>query len=491
MPVVTNTLRVIDYAILPEARTNGVATGQDIAPLIPMTAPTRSGVYVTTWRMYAPNNRAFGPEFTYTVEVGAEAIAAPPPRGYVDWWFVVPAVIGVLLGLIQAGEFVARMYSLRDVFHGVQFACLTTFGLPLANWWATARNGELEGAERVFAQPSKLKPGVTPPPPNPNEPIYKIGGPGTLSITSETAVVLERGAYYSRMLGPGEYRLRAFERVRAVYDLRIQSFSGTERALTKDGIPAEATVNTQFRFMRRMRDEPEPRVPPPSFTTVLRRRLGQVAVPTEHDPLPVSPEALRLATYELHTNPDFRIHWNSGAHHAISGEVREALSTSYLDDLFAPDDPESHPRRVIMDRLEIEGRATLARRGIELTNSGFGNIIVPPEVTELRRDMWRVIWNKESLITRSGGEAEGYLQTQIARAEAQAELIQSITQAIRTMDQTNQGDGDLHPLILRFMDTIARMVDRTLRESSSDASSRAEMNKVLERLRKALKTDES
>ncbi len=491
LPVPTNTLTVINYAMPSVDRTVGVKTGEETAPLIPITAPTPSGVYITTWRLYAPDDRWFGPEFTYTIEVGDQVIAAPPPRPHVDWWFVVPAIIGVLLGVIQAGHFVARVYSLKASGQGGQFVWATTFGLPLAGWWATARNGELEGAERVFAPPPKLKPGIVAPPPDPNEPIYKIGGPGTLNITADTAVVLERASRYSRMLGPGQYQLREFERVRAVYDLRTQAVSRTESTLTKDGIPVEAAVNTQFRFMRRMKGEPEPAVPRPGFTTMLSRYFGWVVRPTESDPLPASPEALRLATYELHTMPGTHIRWNKAAHGAVASAVRDALASRYLDQLFAPDDPESHPRSDIAQRLADEGEATLARRGVELVGSGFGDITVPKEVTDQRRNMWRVEWDKESLITRSGGEAEGYLQTQIARAEAQAELIQSITQAIRTMDQTGESGDHLHPLTLRFMDTIARMVDRTLRESSSDANSRAEMNRVLERLRHALKTDTS
>ncbi len=491
LPVLTDTLTVIDYAMPPATRDTGIATGEAIAPLVPVTAPLSSGVHETIWRLYAPNDRWFGPEFKYTIEIGAAgAVGAPPPRPGIDWWFVVPAIIGVILAVIQAGNFVTRLYSLKDSNHGPAFAAATTFGFPEAAWSATARNGELEGAERIFAPPPKLKPGMSPPPPDPNEPIFKIGGPGTLYIAANTVVVLERGSRYSRMLGPGEYRLREFERVRAVYDLRTQAFSGAELALTKDGIPAEASVNLQFRFMRRIKNEPEPKVPPPGFMTVLRRYRGKVIRPTESDPLPASPEAIRLATYELHALPGVRVRWINAAYSAISSEVRDAMAARYLDQLFAPDDPESHPRADIANRLRDEGKAILARRGVELVSSGFGNITVPKEVTELRRNMWRTLWKKESLITQSGGEAESFLQTQIARAEAQAELIQSITQAIRTMDQTNEGDP-LHPLTLRFMDTIARMVDRNLRDSSSDTNSRAEMTKMLERLRKALKTDQT
>jgi hypothetical protein len=54
------------------------------------------------------------------------------------------------------------------------------------------------------------------------------------------------------------------------------------------------------------------------------------------------------------------------------------------------------------------------------------------------------------------------------------------------MDQTGQEGAPINPLALRFMDAIANMVDRALRESSRDANSRKEMEKMLDKLNKLL-----
>jgi hypothetical protein len=71
-----------------------VLSGQTFQPSIPITAPQQSGS-IGVWRLYAPNNRRFGPEFTVTLEVvtGAPGPIPAASRPGVDWWFVIPALL--------------------------------------------------------------------------------------------------------------------------------------------------------------------------------------------------------------------------------------------------------------------------------------------------------------------------------------------------------------------------------------------------------------
>ena len=162
--------------------------------------------------------------------------------------------------------------------------------------------------------------------------------------------------------------------------------------------------------------------------------------------------------------------------------ARRDHATARLDELFLPDDPERNPRREIATQLQKSGKAALAGRGIELVDSGFANLQVPRDVITLRRTMWQSGWEKESTITRSTGEAEGFLQLQTARAEAQAELVKNIIQAIRSMDQTS-------PVTLNVVEALARVIERTLQRETTlplPANSRREMEQALEKLRRAL-----
>jgi regulator of protease activity HflC (stomatin/prohibitin superfamily) len=360
------------------------------------------------------------------------------------------------------------MYSLKAAGHGIAFVANTTFGLPVGGGSMSVHHGQIEGD-----------------PGDDHDILTKIGGPGVLLVKENTAVLTERGASYSRVLGPEGHTLKPFERIRMIYDLRPQTMTGSEVGVTKDGIPVRVPVITLFRFMRRMPNEPLSAPSHARFLSVLSHFIRNTSAGSVTEP-PVSPEALRQALYEVHANPPNKIKWTNTAHGAAAGAVREEINNRRLDELFLPDDPERNPRREIADQLQQAGRSALAGRGIELVDSGFANLQVPRDVTLQRRDTWQVTWDKESNITRSTGEAEGYLQTQLARAEAQAELIQAVTQAIRTMDQTSQEDAPINPLALRYMDAVANMVDRALRESSREPNSRKEMEKMLDRLRKMM-----
>lgn len=481
---VTPRLSVPDFKFNAQPGPQPIEPGATFAPIVFMTSPLQSGVYVNTWRLFH-NDAPFGPLFAFSVQ----AYRGAPPTTVLntapltfDIWFVFPAILGVFLAIFQGARFVAQMYSLKSMGHALEFIIAAAFGV--GGTTVVVKGGEVEGLTPPPA-PSKIKVVVKPPD---NEAGLQIGGPGTLSIKSSNAVVTERGSYFARMLGPGDHILPAFERVRNVVDLRQIAQSSTEVALTKDGIPVRADVNTTIKIMPHIPNEVDPPPPPASMETVLRHLLGRRARPTAPQPLPASPEALRMATYEVHANPTMKISWFGSANSAVTGDVRDAMASRLLDNIFAPEEPSANPRQDIAQRLDKSGKELLAKRGIDLVGSGFGNITVPPEVTEQRHRNWQVFWDKESAIAKSDGEAEGILQRETARAEAQVEFIQAVVQAIRTNSQTVEPGEAAHPLSLRFMDDIARAVVRALRNASNRMTSEKEFNTLLDQLRKALDT---
>ncbi|CAG0936598.1 hypothetical protein TFLX_05479 [Thermoflexales bacterium] len=460
----TDTLSVPAYQF-PDNTLPDIAPEGILAPVVEMIAPAAPGSYVTKWRLFAPDGiHWFGPEFTFTVDVatGIEGIVPAPPKFFVDWWFIIPALIGIAIAFIRAGTFVAQMYSLKSLWHGVAFVVNTTLGLPVGGGWISVQHGDYENPQN-----------------DDNEVLLKIGGPGVLSIKDHTAVLTERGARYSRVLGPEDHTLMPFERIRAIYDLRTQSFDGVEMSLTKDGIPVRAAVGAMFRFMERMPGEPPTSAQHPRFLSVLHHYLTRTPHGAGTEP-PVSPEALRMACYEVHRPPK-PIKWFQAAFSSAVGEVRDELNRRMLDQIFAPDDPGRSPRREIAAKLDNAAKAALAARGLELVDSTFGNLQLPREVTTQRTNMWQAGWEKESTIIRSGGEAEGLLQLQTVRAEAQAELVKSIVQAARTMDPNNQLSRDV-------VEALARAIERTLQRETIlpllSTTTRKEADQVLERLRR-------
>ncbi len=462
--VMTDTLSVPPFGF-PNNTAPSIPPGGTLAPVVSMIAPQAPGSYVTTWRLFAPDGvHWFGPEFTFTIEVatGIEGVVPAAPKYFVDWWFVIPALIGVFIALLRAGAFVTQMYSLHSLKRGFYFVLNTVFGLAVGQSALIVYHGEYEGRKT-----------------DEQEVLLKIGGPGVLFIKADTAVLTERGAGYSRVLGPEGHTLMPFERIRMIYDLRTQSFDSVETGLTREGIPIRAGVSTMFRFMKRMPDEPPSSPQHPRFMSVLSHYVRRTPPGSVKEP-PVSPEALRLAYYEIH-RPASPIKWTSVAHGAVAGEVREELGRRTLDQIFAPEASGSSPRREIAAKLFKSGSATLAGRGLELIDSSFANIQLPREVIDLRTNMWQAGWEKESTIARSASEAEGLLQMQTARAEAQAEIIKSIVQAARNMDQNNQ-------LSKHVVEALARAVESTLQHEANlpllSSTSHKDFDQMLERLRR-------
>jgi hypothetical protein len=61
-------------------------------------------------------------------------------------------------------------------------------------------------------------------------------------------VLLERGGAFVRLIGPGEHRLRPFERPALVLDLRPQIRNGAVKVWTQDGLPVQASLSLGARL---------------------------------------------------------------------------------------------------------------------------------------------------------------------------------------------------------------------------------------------------
>ncbi len=295
------------------------------------------------------------------------------PQGNMAW-FLIPAMVGIGLAILRAGQFLGQMYHLRSLRYGIRHLFSTVFAWGSTR--ITARLGEIEFQAK-------------------DEAVVKIGGPSRLSVKAGTAVVTERGAGFGRMLGPGDWVLAPFERVCAVFDLRTQVFNSPEDTLTKDGIPTRVNVSSVFRITKHMEGDPVLEAAPPGLGTGLRSLLSARPAQPAVDPLPASREALRILTYDLAVQPDAKPSWKKTIHGQVSGSVRDTLARQWLDHLFSPWDPERHPRREISQEVRKNSSDALAKLGIDLVNCGFDIAAMPREVDEQWRDRWQVNWERE------------------------------------------------------------------------------------------------
>lgn len=439
------------------------------------TAPNEIGIYNSTWRMHAPNQEAFGPSFTFSIVTYNEGQGVVYPsesqsllgKLLLFVLFLLPGFAGLFSSLYRSGRFVTEFYSLKPKSAGLldlepSVRLLFGFGNKPK---ATAQAGQLAVNEQ-------------------DKEIEDMGGPGTLSIHANTTALIERGSGFSRMAGPGSTQLIPFERVRKVIDARPLSRAKADSARTKDGIEVKAETTVSFQILQRndeeeqryrAAEEEEARLPAAERQRRQARRLWAIApldslffawlgfhvrAPKLPAEMPASLETIRAIVYDQPAGSN----WENSVGSGLDGEIAARL----LDDLWEPDDPSRNPRREIIEKLLDAGQKKQRKNGIELIDLSVGPLQVNDEIAKLRREWWQAIWVKDQRVTQAEGDAEALQLRELARVEAQARMIQAITQGLQGLEPVSR--ERLSQLIaLRFIDTIESIAGIWLNDESRDS----------------------
>ncbi len=175
------------------------------------------------------------------------------------------------------------------------------------------------------------------------EELLLVGGPGQVALAESDVAVTEINGRFERVLPPGRRRLRRFEKIIAVLDLREQErFDRNVTLVTKEGLELTTDVFVNFRLQGRSEDT---------------GRLGYS----------VNDEAVRKATYNV-TNFEFGLsRWDSAPLPIASGVLRGIVSKMKLQDLIDPNQAiEGAPHPGVQRDMERTTRGILRGMGIEL-----------------------------------------------------------------------------------------------------------------------------
>ncbi len=439
-----------------------VTSGENPTPIIVarvttvMTAPSTSGVYVTEWYMRAPDGQRFGPIMQQRVQVVDVNSVVPPPipnepppsagtvllAGLASFvYHMLPALLGIIFILWHARAFMLKVFHLppetnsRPHIIGMMFGRITAY--------LSVHHG------KVDAESS-------------NKVAQIIGGPAYLTVGEGNAVLLERGAGFSRIVGTGVYRLRPHERVRGVIDVRTHYRKDFSKILTKDGIPVKMEVDLTFRLTERELPEDPPPSPPPPLGPLnrVRRRLG---LRVRHDALETtrphrfSRETVRRLVYETTiASPDQPPDWATAFFNVRSGDITDQIANRRLDEISAPEDTQVHPRAEVARRGLEAARAAATPQGIEILDMTLG-VIEPQDnfkhITTQMISNWKIEWERRAKILEAQAEAKRTQLLEEARAEAQANMIQALAEGYRIAVEGNpQASKDV--IALRFIDTL-------------------------------------
>ena len=148
-------------------------------------------------------------------------------------------------------------------------------------------------------------------------------------LPSYQALALAKGPKYERAVGPGYVRLERGESVTQIIDLRAQSRSMPVKAMTRDGIPLETSVNLIFQV--------EMKTPSPVTTL----------------PYPYDSEAI-FGVYYLsnYRSENGILSWGDRIVRTAAGILTDELARYTLDELYQPAQVSFSPRKQIANRMK-------------------------------------------------------------------------------------------------------------------------------------------
>jgi hypothetical protein len=260
-------------------------------------------------------------------------------------------------------------------------------------------------------------------------------------LPSYHVLAITRGPKYERAVGPGYVRLARGETVAQIVDLRKQSRRLPVKAMTRDGIPIETSVNVLFQVTRRE----------PSAVTTL--------------PYPYDSGAIFGVNYSSSYRSESGIlSWGDRIARAATGILIDELAQYSLDELYRPVQTSLTPRKRIAGRMKQKLKAEFESRGVTILGARPGRLDVPDEVVEQLITNWQTEWQRRINEIEAATENAVMERLKLAQARAEIEIITTITENIQVM--LSSGDRQL-------TDVVTNRMLEAMREAAEDEQVRA------------------
>lgn len=340
-----------------------------------------------------------------------------PPVEWEFWFYallnMVPGLVAVVVVCWLAASFVQSLYGLKSRREGLGFLMHSVFGRPTLKPFLLLREGTIGGDEAHV--------------------VRRVGGPGSLVLFNDSAVVLEKAGRLTRVLGSGFAHLEPFEKVWDVIDLRPQRWEFAVDAMTQEGIPVTCNADVSFKIDDGGRNS------------------------TREEPYPMTEGAvLRAATSKWireadRTEPDRLMTWTK---QVIIGEtegaLRSILARYPLDQLIDP-----ATRRNIQAELKEALRGSVPSLGAKITRVALGDIQLKDEVTQKWIEKWQAEGKRRMMEMEARGQAARISIEANARIQAQVKMLANTAKAFASMAKYGE-EIPSRFVILRFIEMIKR-----------------------------------
>lgn len=297
--------------------------------------------------------------------------------------------------------------------------------------------------------------------------LRSIGGPGFAVLQPGNAVAFRDwhgalGTQHNRL-----YFMRPFETVARVVSLEDQQGHIDESpAITSDGIRVRLkNIDYRFCVLR-----PQTAGNPNTQATTRAQTVPRSPV----SPYPFLPAAIDSIAYSFSVSDRGMDRWHEAVRRAVDGAVVTFVSSHTLDYLTAPRQDEQDPRRELRVELFASSVSSDLRRwGVELQWMDIGQFEIDEldenkemdPVDEARTKFWAARWIGDAKTIRSYGDAAHLAYQELARAEAQAEMIMSITDALRNSSfGPDRAESLRHIFLARTAQILEAMRDANARK---------------------------
>jgi hypothetical protein len=350
-----------------------------------------------------------------------------------DWHnlrFAIAPLAAIIAVLLAGMAYVQDIYALEEMKDASTYVMASMFG---SHYPGMVIDG---GRRQISPETTHL--------------LDAIGGPGFVMIQPGSAVVFKKLCTTSRASVTSSYFLAPFETIAQIASLEDQhGFVESVRAMTRDGIKVVVrNLNYRFRILPEMND-----------SKPVQRSLEK--------PYPYSEDAMQNMTYNLSVTATGLDPWPAAVRRMVVGRITDYIATNNLDFLTAPREQDQDPRGSLRDAVfasDLRGR--LATIGAELQWIDVGHIdIENNDVDSVRVDMWAAEWMGNAKVARAFGEARLLAYQELGRAEAQAELIVSITQAMEGIPISGDSVQSLKNIL---MARTAQLLDALKPEKEPD-----------------------
>jgi len=283
-----------------------------------------------------------------------------------------------------------------------------------------------------------------------------VGGPAKLNIAAGHALYLERGGYFSRVVGQGFAFLGWDERISAAVNVGPRNETISVTAWTKDGIKITVNAKGEY-FLGHARGEDD-----------------------ENVLIPFDPESIRKAVEHAFKSGKEAHEWLKSATRQTHGILGAYISNHFLDDLFLKD----NNNFTLLSNTNVSDllntiNSRLQEYGVYLSNFQIIEIMLPEKVKQQRIKIWETNYVNFAVITDGEVKAHQIRMREKVRAETQRDLLFTIANGLDRIDDANFPE----PLFL----SISALLDRSMKDPLVRANLAKESLEILEKIQESIK----